>query len=219
MDYSKGASFQYISKLIDRWLLSVYKRMRKIDREAIIQKQKKKCKCEERVVFYESTKIRNNSDRIPAITIGRDTHICGELFAYGKDGKIEIGQECYVGKNTYIWSSKHIFIGNRVLIGHNCNIFDNDTHPKNKEERNRQYKYIISFGQPKSIDLNEKEIVIEDDVWIAANCTVLKGCKIGRGSIIGTGTIVTGDIPANSIVYGDSSKIYRNRGGSCEDGL
>ena len=43
---SKGASFQYISKLIDRWLLSVYKRMRKIDREAIIQKQKKKCKCD-----------------------------------------------------------------------------------------------------------------------------------------------------------------------------
>lgn len=197
-------------QILNRCLLNIYRRMKKIDEEALNQVNRQKCKCGKNVVFYETTKIIDETDRDVAITIGTKTHIRGELYAFGKCGKIEIGRECYVGVNTFIWSTKQIKIGDRVLIGHNCNIFDNDTHPKNSKERNRQYRHIIHYGHPRNINLNEKRIVIENDVWIGANCTILKGVKIGKGSIIGTGTIVTRNIPSNSIVYGNPLIIHEN---------
>ena len=53
----------------------------------------------------------------------------------------------------------------------------------------------------------DKEIVIEDDVWIACNCIVLKGTIIHKGAIIGAGSIVGGEIPPYSMVHGELAKI------------
>lgn len=39
------------------------------------------------------------------------------------------------------------------------------------------------------------KIVVEDDVWIGANATILPGVRIGRGAIIGAGTVVNQDVP------------------------
>jgi acetyltransferase-like isoleucine patch superfamily enzyme len=41
--------------------------------------------------------------------------------------------------------------------------------------------------------------VIEDDVWIVANCVILPGVTIGRGAVIGAGDVVTKSVPAYSI--------------------
>jgi len=54
-------------------------------------------------------------------------------------------------------------------------------------------------------------IVIEDDVWIGANATILKGVRISRGSIVGSGAVVTKDVPPYSIVGGNPAKIIRSR--------
>jgi acetyltransferase-like isoleucine patch superfamily enzyme len=114
-----------------------------------------------------------------------------------------------VGANTYIWSGKSIKIGNRVLIAHHCNIFDNDTHPVNPQERHRQFKAIITTGQPKAIDLGDEEIVIEDDVLINANCIILKGVTLGKGAIVGAGSVVTKDVPPYTVVAGNPAKQIR----------
>jgi acetyltransferase-like isoleucine patch superfamily enzyme len=49
-------------------------------------------------------------------------------------------------------------------------------------------------------------IVIEDDVWIGFNATVLKGVTIGRGAIIGASTVVTKDVPPYAIVVGNPQR-------------
>ena len=38
---------------------------------------------------------------------------------------------------------------------------------------------------------NDADVTIEDDVWIGANSTILKGVTIGRGSIVSAGSVVT----------------------------
>jgi acetyltransferase-like isoleucine patch superfamily enzyme len=53
--------------------------------------------------------------------------------------------------------------------------------------------------------------VIEDDVWIGANVTVVDGVTIGRGSIIGAGAVVTTNIPAYSIAVGTPAKPIKDR--------
>ena len=46
-------------------------------------------------------------------------------------------------------------------------------------------------------------------VWIGANAMVMPGVTIGENSIIGAGSVVTKDIPANVIAFGNPCKVYR----------
>ncbi len=52
-----------------------------------------------------------------------------------------------------------------------------------------------------------KDVVVEEDVWIASRVTLLAGVKVGRGSVIGAGAVVRKNIPPYSIVIGNPSKI------------
>jgi maltose O-acetyltransferase len=54
-----------------------------------------------------------------------------------------------------------------------------------------------------------REIIIEDDVWIGAKATILKGVKIGQGAVVAVGSVVTKDIPANAIAAGVPAKVIK----------
>ena len=54
-------------------------------------------------------------------------------------------------------------------------------------------------------------IVIEDDVWLGHNVTILPGCKkIGRGAIVGAGALVTKDVPSYAIRRWIASQVSQN---------
>jgi acetyltransferase-like isoleucine patch superfamily enzyme len=167
------------------------------------------CLYNKTAVLYDTARVINNLKKKEAIKIGAFTHIRGELLTFAHGGKIEIGDYCYVGENTYIWSGKSVRIGDRVLIAHHCNIFDNDTHPFDPVERHRQFKQIITTGQPRQIDLKDEQVIIEEDVLIAANVTILKGVRIGKGAIVGAGSVVTKDVASYTVVAGNPAKFIR----------
>lgn len=160
-------------------------------------------------VIHRESEIINNLGDKNKIIIGNNSYIRGQLLTFGHGGKISIGDYCYVGRNSYIWSGVNIKIGNRVLISHNCNIFDNDTHPLDPQKRHEQFKQIIFWGQPKKIDLNDKEIIIEDDVLIGVNAVILKGVRIGKGAIVGAGSIVTRDVDPFTVVAGNPARFIK----------
>lgn len=160
-------------------------------------------------VLYKESEIINNLGDKKKIVIGENTHIRGQLLTFGHGGDISIGDYCYVGRNTYIWSGCKIEIGDRVLISHNCSIFDNDTHSLNPQKRHAQFRHIIEKGQPTNIDLNDKEVVIEDDVLIGANAIILKGVKIGKGAVVAAGSIVTKDVESLSVVAGNPARFIK----------
>ena len=54
-------------------------------------------------------------------------------------------------------------------------------------------------------------IIIEDDVWIAANVTVCDGVKIGKGAVIGAGAVVVNDIPPFTVAVGVPAKVIKHR--------
>jgi acetyltransferase-like isoleucine patch superfamily enzyme len=132
------------------------------------------------------------------------------LLVYGHGGEISVGEYCFIGEGTKIWSSKRIKIGNRVLISHGVNIHDNNSHPLDSELRHKDFVEIFHKGMPKTANYNEQEIIIEDDVWIGFNATILKGVTIGEKSIIGANTVVVKDVPPKSIVVGNPQRIIKN---------
>lgn len=103
---------------------------------------------------------------------------------------IEIGDHCGFS-GTVIGAAKHIKLGNNVRCGANTLITDSDWH--NDDSR---------------VGAN-KEVVIDDNVWLGYGVKVLKGVHIGKNSLIGACSVVTRDIPANVIAAGNPCKVIK----------
>ena len=52
-------------------------------------------------------------------------------------------------------------------------------------------------------------VIIEDDIWIGANATILPGVSIGQHSVIAAGSVVTKDVPPHSLVAGVPAKVIK----------
>lgn len=55
-------------------------------------------------------------------------------------------------------------------------------------------------------------IVIEEDVWIGANCVITPDVRIGRGAVVGAGAVVTRNVAPFAIVGGVPAKVIGMRG-------
>jgi acetyltransferase-like isoleucine patch superfamily enzyme len=156
----------------------------------------------EQTVFYNGSGLTNLSGKKEKISIGKNCHIYGQLVVYNYAGEISIGDNCSLGDMSRIVSGKKIEIGNRVMIAHNVNIIDNNSHPKDAKLRHEDFIQSYSSGM-KEYDLQAKEIIIEDDVWIGFNSIILKGVRIGRGAIIGAGSVVVKDVEPWTVNVGN----------------
>ena len=56
------------------------------------------------------------------------------------------------------------------------------------------------------------QIIIEEDVWIGANCVITPDVRIGRGAVVGAGAVVTRNVAPFSIVGGVPAKQIGMRG-------
>lgn len=65
-------------------------------------------------------------------------------------------------------------------------------------------QYLLA---PSHINDVEKDIIVEEDVWIGARVTLLAGAHIGRGAVIGANTLVNKEIPPYAVVVGIPAKI------------
>jgi acetyltransferase-like isoleucine patch superfamily enzyme len=57
----------------------------------------------------------------------------------------------------------------------------------------------------------ERDIIVNEDVWIGANVTLLSGVNIGRGAIVGAGSVCRFDVPPYAIVAGNPAKVIGYR--------
>ena len=150
---------------------------------------------------------RFRSRRMPALVIGANCTMDGVQFAVGDDGVVEIGDYCYF-TNAVLLCELALHIGNYVVIGWNTTIADSDFHPIAPALRIADAIACSPAGQGRSRpQIPQRAVVIEDDVWIGPNATILKGVRIGAGSVIEPGALVTRDVPARSRVGGNPAEV------------
>lgn len=110
--------------------------------------------------------------------------------------KIESG--VWINNNASIISDgEGVYIGSDTLIGSNFSVYDSDFHNVSPLKRND--------GSHKT-----EAVVINKNVFIGTNVTILKGVTIGENSVIANGSIVVKSIPANVIAGGNPCKIIKN---------
>ncbi|OYX86360.1 MAG: transferase [Flavobacteriales bacterium 32-34-25] len=133
------------------------------------------------------------------INSGANFNVIGrqQKTTFWVEGELIIGDN--VGMSaTAIICNHQIIIGNNVTIGGNTVIYDTDFH--NLDPIIRKDK---SIDKQTAIKL---PVLIEDNVFIGAHTTILKGVTIGKNSIIGACSVVTKNIPSNEIWAGNPAK-------------
>jgi len=119
-------------------------------------------------------------------------------FACDYGYNIFIGNNVSIGRNCLINDVCEVRIGNNVIISPNVCIY---TGTASTDPRRRAGNQGTQYGKP---------VIIEDDVWIAANVVILPGVRIGKGSTVGAGSVITRDVATYSIYMG--SKAGHKRG-------
>lgn len=126
-------------------------------------------------------------------------------------GRIRCGRKAIIDKRVTLGSNSgigsycelrgNITIGDNVLMASDVVIY---TVSHSFIDKNR---LIIEQG-----DMEEKPVIIHDDVWIARRVMIMPGVTIHRGAVIAAGAVVTKDVPPYALVGGVPARVikYRN---------
>jgi acetyltransferase-like isoleucine patch superfamily enzyme len=127
--------------------------------------------------------------------LGQGTGITSRVFIE-HPYNVYIGSNCNINQFAIIQGSPdgQIRIGDRVTISYGAIILTASLSP-NKN---------FSFNEHEN-----KSVIIQDDVWIAANAMILPGITIGRHAVVGAGAVVTRDVPPYTLVAGVPAKPVR----------
>lgn len=164
-------------------------KLMKIYREYIF-----KCRTGQSVNLVKNVIIINTN-----VKLGKNVTFYPDVMLFG-DGLIEIGDNVDIGNGTIIYSSRTggVKIGNNSIIAAQSYIIDAD--------------HGIQHGTLIQNQLNSvSPVIIGEDVWIGANCTILKGAIIHDGAVIGAKSLVNGEIPTNMIAVGIPAKAVKQR--------
>ena len=135
---------------------------------------------------------------------------CGSNVVIGENARIagaeniEIGDDVYLGPEALLYTTKaKLIFGSHITVGPRLTIITGD------HRTDIVGRYIKSVGDDEKLPENDKDVIIEDDVWIGVNVNIFKGVTIGRGSVIAGAATVVKDVPPYSIYISKDKIIPR----------
>jgi maltose O-acetyltransferase len=119
----------------------------------------------------------------------------GDLHIVAFEGaKLVIGPETLLN-GCHVSAKLAVEIGRRSMLGPGTRVYDADQHAMDAERPER--KEAVRIGE---------------FVWVAGDCTILRGVHIGDHSVIGVGSLVTSDVPAHTLAYGRPARPHGSVG-------
>ena len=118
-----------------------------------------------RKVFYKI--LRESVIKSSFGSCGKNVHIAEKSGIKGI-GNISIGDDVAIGPHALLWTTRaNIIIKEKVIIGPGLSIITGD------HKINVVGKYMADVTDEEKDDENDQDVIIEKDVWIGANVTIL----------------------------------------------
>jgi acetyltransferase-like isoleucine patch superfamily enzyme len=122
---------------------------------------------------------------LPEAKIGRNCNICAHVLI---ENDVCVGDNVTVKSGVQLWDG--VTVEDNVFIGPNVT-FTNDLIPRSKQYPEKFERTLIKRGAS-----------------IGANATIVAGHIIGENALIGAGSVVTKDVPANTVWYGNPAEMH-----------
>lgn len=151
-------------------------------------------KCGEGVKIYPLAKLAFPH----VIELGNHCKIRDFVFIFAGMG-VSIGEYSDMQPHAVIWGGGETIIGNRVSIGPGTVLLSA------VYSHGEGLKMVDGLGEGSSKALYGK-LVIQDDVYIGANCTLMPNITIGEGAVIGAASFVNKDAEPWGIYVGSPAK-------------
>lgn len=126
--------------------------------------------------------------------VGTEPYVEPNLFC-GFGYNIEVGDRFFANNNCVFVDPAKIRFGDDVKIAPQCGFYT-ALHPLDSEQRRAN----LEIARP---------ITVGNNVWFGGGVKVLPGVTIGDNCVIGAGSVVTKDIPADSLAYGNPCRVVR----------
>ena len=132
----------------------------------------------------EGTRIWQFCVVLSQARIGNNCNICAQVLI---ENDVVIGDGVTIKSGVQIWDGARI--EDRVFIGPNVT-FTNDLLPRSM---NKEYDC--------------KGITLRKGCSIGANTTLLAGIEVGENALIGAGSVVTKNVPADTVWFGNPATL------------
>lgn len=159
--------------------------------------------CLERLYDYNQTRPTETAKREALLKemfaeIGEGCYIEPPFHSNWGGHHIHFGKNIYANFNLTCVDDTDIFVGDNTMFAPNV-VLSTATHPIEPGLRANAYQYNLP-------------IHIGKNCWLGAGVVVMPGVKIGDNSVIGAGSIVTKDVPANCVAFGNPCRVVREIG-------
>lgn len=131
------------------------------------------------------------------LRIGENVSVGSLYIRFGNNGC------CSIGKNTEIIGANIYVAESKVQIGEDC-LFSTQVILRTHDAH-----HIFDINTHKRINYS-KDIVVEDNVWIAYQVTLLGGARIGTGSVVGTNAVTSSQFGDHKVIAGSPAKVIRD---------
>ena len=141
----------------------------------------------------ENTNVWQFCVILPNARIGSNCNICAHVLI---ENDVVVGDNVTVKSGVQLWDG--VILEDNVFIGPNVT-FTNDLTPRSKVYPDRFCRTHIKKGAS-----------------VGANTTIVAGHTIGEYALVGAGSVVTKDIPAKTVWFGNPATM---RGYVTEEGI
>ncbi len=109
--------------------------------------------------------------------------------------QISVGARTFINYGAIVLDAATVTVGDDVQIGPGVQLLT-ALHPLESEPRRRG----VETAAPVSIG---------DGAWLATGVIVLPGVNIGADAVVGAGSVVTNDLPAGHLCFGNPCQVIR----------
>lgn len=134
----------------------------------------------------ESTNIWQFCVVLLGAQIGENCNICAHVLI---ENDVRVGDNVTIKSCVQLWDG--VTIEDNVFVGPNVT-FTNDLYPRSKQHPAEYAKTLLKKG-----------------CSIGANSTIVCGVTIGENAMIGAGSVVTKDVPAGELWYGNPARCVK----------